>query len=34
MPFFLYPPLNIFPKNRGNYKEKSYLCGKLEITLK
>ena len=26
---FLYPPLNIFPKNRGSYEEKSYLCPRI-----
>ena len=32
--FFHYHHPYIFPKNLGSYEEKSYLCGKLEITLK
>ena len=32
--FFLYHHPYIFPKKLGSYEEKSYLCGKLEITLK
>jgi len=32
--FFHYHHPYIFPKNLGSYEEKSYLCGKLKITLK